>query len=163
MLSYKEYSVKQFLLSPNQFGVPNSRLRFYLLARKLKFAITENKINTNDLNTIDNNIEPKDNIMTSPDFFINEGIISKETTYLPKLQEYLNYDINEETSKKDFLIPIHILNKESTFAIDIVTIESSNTNCFTKGYGKFIKGTGSTLLLDKNILYVKKYDNNFIE
>ncbi|KAK0456781.1 DNA methyltransferase ZMET4 [Armillaria borealis] len=29
-----EYSVREFLLTPLQFGIPNSRLRYYLLARK---------------------------------------------------------------------------------------------------------------------------------
>lgn len=35
------YSYQEFLLSPNQFGVPNSRLRYYLLAKKnaLLFAM----------------------------------------------------------------------------------------------------------------------------
>lgn len=28
------YSYQQFLLTPNQFGIPNSRLRYYLLARR---------------------------------------------------------------------------------------------------------------------------------
>ena len=34
MLESVGYSYQEFLLSPNQFGVPNSRLRYYLLARK---------------------------------------------------------------------------------------------------------------------------------
>ena len=35
------YTIQEFLLSPIQFGIPNSRLRFYLLAKKkpLKFAL----------------------------------------------------------------------------------------------------------------------------
>ena len=34
------YTVQEFLLSPSQFGIPNSRLRFYLLAKRkpLRFA-----------------------------------------------------------------------------------------------------------------------------
>ena len=35
------YTVQEFLLNPNQFGIPNSRLRYYLLAKKkpLQFAL----------------------------------------------------------------------------------------------------------------------------
>ena len=41
MLQRVGYSYQEFLLSPNQFGVPNSRLRYYLLAKKkpLAFAL----------------------------------------------------------------------------------------------------------------------------
>ena len=35
------YTYQEFVLSPNQFGVPNSRLRYYLLAKRkpLHFAL----------------------------------------------------------------------------------------------------------------------------
>ncbi|KAK0207955.1 S-adenosyl-L-methionine-dependent methyltransferase [Desarmillaria ectypa] len=32
------YSVREFLLTPLQFGIPNSRLRYYLLARRMPWA-----------------------------------------------------------------------------------------------------------------------------
>ena len=39
------YVVQEFLLNPNQFGIPNSRLRYYLLAKKkpMQFAISFHK------------------------------------------------------------------------------------------------------------------------
>lgn len=50
ILKSLEYSVREFLLSPSQFGVPNSRLRFYLLAKRkpLQFSdrISEWELNT---------------------------------------------------------------------------------------------------------------------
>lgn len=33
-LSSRNYVVRQFLLSPDQFGIPNSRLRFFLIATR---------------------------------------------------------------------------------------------------------------------------------
>ena len=40
ILKSLDYNIREFLLSPNQFGIPNSRLRFYLLAKRkpLQFA-----------------------------------------------------------------------------------------------------------------------------
>ncbi|KAG7450810.1 S-adenosyl-L-methionine-dependent methyltransferase [Guyanagaster necrorhizus] len=37
-LARMEYSVREFLLTPLQFGIPNSRLRYYLLARREPWA-----------------------------------------------------------------------------------------------------------------------------
>jgi len=34
------YKFQEFLLSPMQFGIPNSRLRFYLLAKRSPFSLT---------------------------------------------------------------------------------------------------------------------------
>lgn len=34
VLKSLEYSVREYLLSPSQFGIPNSRLRYYLLAKR---------------------------------------------------------------------------------------------------------------------------------
>ncbi|XP_031572379.1 tRNA (cytosine(38)-C(5))-methyltransferase-like [Actinia tenebrosa] len=33
-LKEKDYTYQEFLLSPNQFGIPNSRLRYYMLAKR---------------------------------------------------------------------------------------------------------------------------------
>ena len=48
------YSYQEFLLSPSQFGVPNSRLRYYLLAKKrpLMFALEPVKQPSNDGNAL---------------------------------------------------------------------------------------------------------------
>ena len=36
ILNKKNYSFLQFLLSPIQFNIPNKRLRFYLIASRIK-------------------------------------------------------------------------------------------------------------------------------
>ena len=42
----KKYFFLQFLLSPNDFNIPNSRLRFYLIASRInKFNISEEYLN----------------------------------------------------------------------------------------------------------------------
>lgn len=38
------YSVVEFLLTPLQFGIPNSRHRYYLLARRTPFSETSGQI-----------------------------------------------------------------------------------------------------------------------
>ena len=50
ILLQKEFSFLQFLLSPTQFNIPNSRLRFYLIASKIKkFNVIDY---VNDINKI---------------------------------------------------------------------------------------------------------------
>jgi tRNA (cytosine38-C5)-methyltransferase len=44
-----------------------------------------------------------------------------------------------------YLVPESILQKPSSWCFDIVTADSLHTACFTKGYGRYIKGTGSIL------------------
>ena len=54
MLQRVGYSYQEFLLSPNQFGVPNSRLRYYLLAKKkpLAFALRLAKQPSSDVHAL---------------------------------------------------------------------------------------------------------------
>ena len=57
ILNNKKYYFLQFLFSPNDFGVPNSRLRFYLIASKIKkFQIQEEYLNNIDKIIKDKNI-----------------------------------------------------------------------------------------------------------
>ena len=45
-----------------------------------------------------------------------------------------------------FLVPDSVLMKSSSLCFDIVTPTDTHTSCFTKGYTRYIKGTGSILL-----------------
>jgi tRNA (cytosine38-C5)-methyltransferase len=132
----RNYKFNQFLLSPNQIGVPNSRSRYYLLARdsqEKEFIFKE-----------------EEEIITSPEIFVKLNLLKQEDLTPASLGKIFDFSDH----KKDFLIDEKILSNESSSSIDIVTFESNQTCCFTKGYSKLLKGSGSVLLLDQSLYKV---------
>ena len=140
------YNINQFLLSPNQIGVPNSRPRFYLLGR-----ISDEKP---FLLNYDENNNYIDDIVYSPEIFGKLEIINS-TNYTATINSFLEYNQEDEVLKKDFYISEKILKKDTSPALDIVTLESNTTTCFTKGYGKLLKGSGSVFITDCSLYTVK--------
>lgn len=160
-----EYSVQEFLLSPNQFGVPNSRLRFYLLAKRkpLQFSLNLNEEDRTD--SVSDSISSKP-IPSSPSTnaeqlikFVSErkvqklGLISETTPpeavdpcvpseYGSQISSYLLPLSDDEISS--YLVPDRILQKYA-IAMDIVQPSSTHSCCFTKAYGNYALGTGSVL------------------
>jgi tRNA (cytosine38-C5)-methyltransferase len=130
ILNKKNYDYLQFLINSKEFNIPNSRLRYYIIANKNQKFKYNNKNdiieNWNEFNKINNN------------------------NNIPTIKEYLNYSTLIESDLKDFYLPKNLLSKESSIAMDIVTLNDNSTICFTKNYTKLIKGTGSVLLIDND-------------
>ena len=139
LLNNKKYNFLQFLLSPIQFNIPNSRLRFYLTASKIKNFSVNNYVNNENKIIQDLDLLFKDKIIES----IN-------------IRNFINFDEKNdyELNKKHYLSK-SILDKKSCLSMDIALLENKSTNCFTKNYSRLFKGTGSILLVDS-----KKYENN---
>ena len=135
ILSQKNFSYIQFLLSPVQFNIPNSRLRFYLIASKIK------KFNINEY-TNNPNIFIKD-----PNIIFKDKILIKTD-----IKTFLNLEINDDNIKnKEYYLTKDILEKKNCLSMDIALLGNYSTNCFTKGYTKLFKGTGSILLINDNL------------
>lgn len=49
--------------------------------------------------------------------------------------------------QQQLLIPSDVLAKQSSWCIDIATVDDTSTSCFTKSYSRYYKGTGSVLLM----------------
>ena len=126
ILNKKNYDYIQFLINSKEFNVPNSRLRYYIIANKNK------KFKNNNKNVIVENWNEFNNINNKT---------------IPTIKEYLNYSPMIESELKDFYISKNILSKESSIAMDIVTLNDNSTICFTKNYTKLMKGSGSILLI----------------
>ena len=113
-LQEAKYEYQEFLLSPSQIGVPNTRYRYYCLARKcVKFTFKQNEI------LLD---------------FPSEKVFPK----IPTIMEFLKFD--DETNYT--LLSDNLLEKRAK-VLDIVCAESRNTSCFTKAYTHYTEGTGS--------------------
>ncbi|XP_029174580.1 tRNA (cytosine(38)-C(5))-methyltransferase [Nylanderia fulva] len=130
------YDYRELILSPCQFGVPNSRNRYYLLAKRksLKFSFVQPSLK-DDLSSKLIKLLPKSkhSILAEKNGKIN----SKSGRMCYTLDNILE---NVEESK--YLLPTKLLQKRA-WVLDIRTSENSGSCCFTKGYGHYAEGTGS--------------------
>nr|BAW19576.1 DNA (cytosine-5-)-methyltransferase 2 [Gnatocerus cornutus] len=105
---------QEFILSPNQIGVPNSRHRYYCVAKKgpEKFSFEVGALKTE-----------------LPSW-------SQEICY--PISDILNSSENLEP----YYLEDKILRKYAKI-LDICHSNSKNSCCFTKAYGRYLEGTGS--------------------
>ncbi|KRT83678.1 hypothetical protein AMK59_3485, partial [Oryctes borbonicus] len=114
-LERSQYIYQEFILSPHQFGIPNTRHRYYCLAKKLprKFSFE---------------VGP-----------IEESIKLFNTSNQPSsISQFLENNVDVLL----YLLPEKVLRKYPTI-LDICFPHSERSCCFTKAYGKYIEGTGS--------------------
>lgn len=144
LLNQNCFIYQEFMLTPLEFAIPNSRLRYYLLAKKkpLEFCFP-----------IENNIMGKLPEL-KPEVEI-EVCKLRRKYYTPSNDEAECYKIGLIVDKKaSNTIPDKILQKYGML-LDIVTSESKKSCCFTKGYGHFVEGTGS-VFSPKNDHYINE-------
>lgn len=115
-----QYHVAEFLINSNQLGIPNSRLRYYLLARLQPFPEAVQSV-------LDDN---QDFLSSIPGFELP----------LPTkpLSEYL------EAEPPGYELSDKFLSKWG-WVLDLVTPSSTRSCCFTKGYSVKAEGSGSVL------------------
>ncbi|KAH8255647.1 hypothetical protein KR038_007875 [Drosophila bunnanda] len=105
---------REFILTPTQFNVPNTRHRYYCIARRDQaFSFPGGKIWEQ---------VPFDIIPEQP---------------LSRISE-----IVEENVPSEFLVPDDVLSKR-VLVMDIIHPAQSRSMCFTKGYTHYTEGTGS--------------------
>ncbi|CAF1350778.1 unnamed protein product [Adineta steineri] len=155
-LQSNNYSYEQYLLSPIQFGIPNSRLRYYLIAKQ-----QENSIDTYSsiIHTRISNFE-KLLIKLHEQFPLKTSLSSEENLVQNRNDQITDQcshsseiliDSNQSMFINDFLVS----NENSEFELDekqlkrglnvcdIITCYAKRSFCFTKSYGKYFEGTGS--------------------
>ena len=164
ILQSLEYDVREFLLSPNQFGIPNSRLRYYLLAKRkpLQFAplTLEQDAKSESVGDSDSSASSLSGPWTHAESLMkfvlphrsqhvvdsqaspSESARDSSRQYDAQISSYLLSLSDEELSS--LLVPDKILQKYA-IATDIVRPTSTHSCCFTKAYGNYALGTGSIL------------------
>merc|ERR1712156_1156918 len=118
------FKYQEFLLCPKQLGMPNSRLRYYLIASKSEHFHQGNQI-ISDVSSIDTQIIK---MFQRTETNLESYILNKDDPF----------DINQ------VLVDGKVLEKHAE-VLDIVQAESVKSCCFTKSYGKYAEGTGSVL------------------
>ncbi|XP_050070477.1 tRNA (cytosine(38)-C(5))-methyltransferase [Anopheles maculipalpis] len=106
---------QEYILSPHQFGVPNTRHRYYCIAKRkgMDFKRKSEEII----------LQPKEQHTTNE---TNIGMIVEKN-----LEELEPYELKSAALLKH--LPL----------MDVCTPESSNSMCFTKAYTHYAEGTGS--------------------
>ncbi|KIY52972.1 S-adenosyl-L-methionine-dependent methyltransferase [Fistulina hepatica ATCC 64428] len=125
------YNVAEFLLSPLQFGTPNSRQRYYLLAKFGPWASSP----TNP--GILTHIPPQEADQDPQDVSVRD------------LRMYLDDDTPANDLER-YLVPDKILEKWGRL-FDIVVPSSLRTCCFTRGYTRLVERAGSIIQMDESL------------
>jgi tRNA (cytosine38-C5)-methyltransferase len=112
------YSVEEFLLSPTQVGIPNSRLRYYLLAT---LSMNQNQNSSTSASSSVRTQFPDDGST-------DEDLKSKEQTR--PILDYLDVSVKEEGDL--FSVPPKVLAKWGRL-FDIVKPGDRRSCCFTRG------------------------------
>ncbi|XP_046467586.1 tRNA (cytosine(38)-C(5))-methyltransferase [Neodiprion pinetum] len=125
------FNYKEFLLSPCQFGIPNTRQRYYMIAKRkeLQFFFTDPSLTK---------------------FYPKE--LLEDVKDAKRILNILEDNIDEN----NYLISTKILAKHAG-VLDIRTAASTKSCCFTKAYGRYAEGTGSVFCPMSEELVSEKY------
>ena len=151
------YAIQQFQLQPTQVGLPNDRPRYYCV------AVLQSRLDTNIDPTKDLWIRPNTSNTTPNAPFVCRtslkecGIFpaaSLDPDQLPQLGSFLDDDnamgdsaTSSANPHRRLRLSKALLQKPAAWCLDIVTRDCRRTSCFTSSYGKYLKGTGSVVLV----------------
>ncbi|XP_029313642.1 LOW QUALITY PROTEIN: tRNA (cytosine(38)-C(5))-methyltransferase [Cottoperca gobio] len=155
------YTFQEVMVSPTSVGIPNSRLRYFLIA---KISTENSNIQSSKiLEAFPHSAEPPTVLSLprpgtcQPEEEMQEGrvLYKLETTTdaerkmrqnndlsLRLVQDFLEPQI--EVNMEHYLLPPKTLLRYALL-LDIVRPTCRRSVCFTKGYGRYVEGTGSVL------------------
>lgn len=133
-----EFHFREFLISPKQIGIPNSRLRYYMIARLEKDFVSIP-------NTLIDSIADAELEFDCP---VCRRSLSTIMVAKGDAQEVDSCNQVLESFLCQNIAPCFYLSEKQlkyTQGLDIVRSGSRNTCCFTKGYAHLLLGSGSVL------------------
>ncbi|OSD05632.1 S-adenosyl-L-methionine-dependent methyltransferase [Trametes coccinea BRFM310] len=143
------YSTIELLITPLQFGIPNSRLRYYLLAKHgpESFAGTDGAEDR-----VWRHIPGR-----GADWVDTRAQSGEEATdaAVAPVRAYLDEDSG--TEPPPHAIPDKVLEKWGRL-FDIVLPSSRRTCCFTRGYTKLVERAGSVLQMNEDLDTTTTFD-----
>lgn len=133
-LSLAGFYYQEFILSPSQFGVPNTRYRYYCIARRCKeFSFKSSEI-----------------LLVIP---LTANDESADNNYGLEIADYIMTTENDT----EMLVPDKILSRYA-WQFDIVCPTSRNSICFTKAYTHYVEGTGSIFCPYDKVMVQQTFD-----
>ncbi|KAK9953112.1 hypothetical protein ABG768_017135 [Culter alburnus] len=156
-----DYSFQEFLISPTSLGIPNSRLRYFLIAKRppgsFSFPTSAEIIEGFPTSEPPDSLAVPHNRPTPPESerektgtiifkLETEQELEKKRNQdkqetVQRLQDFLQ---KEEEDMDQYLLPPKTLLRYALL-MDVVQPSSRRSVCFTKGYGHYVEGTGSVL------------------
>lgn len=173
ILSSMNYQYLQYHLTPTQFGVPNARPRYYLIASRVPAVGELDSVSSVASSTVvDSFFAPK---VHSSLLHTSNVTATETTTVITPLANYLCLDMTAKETE-ELTVPESVVSKSASWCFDIIPCPSPTANnnplgsnnhsdrigdggatgaadtavaaCFTKAYSRYIRGAGSVLLID---------------
>ncbi|KAF5382814.1 hypothetical protein D9757_007279 [Collybiopsis confluens] len=148
------YTTAEFLLTPLQFSIPNSRLRYYLLAKTAPFAFPPSIQPGVTYRSI-----PLDggqsNSWVDPREDPGSGSLDDADTTLP-IRHYLDSDLNDN-GPHPHSVPDKVLEKWGRL-FDIALPFDKRTCCFTRGYTRLVARAGSIIQMNQSLDTTQTFD-----
>jgi len=147
MLEKLNFSFQEFLLTPTQFGIPNSRLRYYLIAKRplLNFHFDTTQQVEKELPA-----HCHCSTTTAPPCF------SVPVPAMKPLSDYL-IDYSAD-SLSDWMVADKFF--RHIWVMDLVDNSSTTCCCFTKRYGRHVDGAGSIIRTNKTHVDLNDVDSS---
>lgn len=154
-----DYSFQEFLISPTSLGIPNSRLRYFLIAKRapetFSFPVSTEIIEGFPMSESTDGLSVPHDHPTSSASEREKTIMFKLETEedlerkrkqnsRESVRRLLDFLQEEEEDMEPYLLPPKTLLRYA-LVMDIVQPSSRRSVCFTKGYGHYVEGTGSVL------------------
>lgn len=147
-LQNSKFNYKECILSPCDFGVPNSRRRYFLIAKKNNLAscyshLSESRISCREILTI----------LADSEHY--KKMKMKYCQYSGECPP-LSYIIEDNLSVEKNLIDSQLVKRLNV--LDIRTPDSQGSCCFTSAYGRYAEGTGSvyTELMEADVRVIQE-------
>ncbi|KAK2462115.1 hypothetical protein APHAL10511_006578 [Amanita phalloides] len=130
-LSSLDYRTLELLITPIQFHIPNSRLRYYLLAKRQPLRFENDPDGGKLWRCIPRRCDTVD---------------EEASMHIYELRRYLDDQIDEQ----QYRIPDRVLRKWGRL-FDIVLPSERRTCCFTRGYTQLVERAGSILQMNEEL------------
>ncbi|KAH9921306.1 S-adenosyl-L-methionine-dependent methyltransferase [Fomitopsis serialis] len=155
-LSCLGYNVVELLLTPLQFGIPNSRLRYYLLAKAkpLKFANVQDATHAVWRHIPGQGADWVDSRLCTGS---REEVVDDQVAHsIAEIRQYLDPPI-EDGRSHPCAVPDRVLEKWGRL-FDIILPSARRSCCFTRGYSKMAERSGSVLQLNEELDTTSVFD-----
>ncbi|KAF9176930.1 tRNA (cytosine-5-)-methyltransferase [Haplosporangium sp. Z 767] len=141
------YVFRECLLAPYNFGVPNDRLRYFIMAR-LRSSFDQTASSTHTPGEATQLFVPDDEIIYTSwplPAFVEEPKkqIEQYPFKIPEIRHFLDPD---ESLAKDYMLSRQLILERPNFRFDILRPSSTRSSCFTKAYGSHHVASGGGLL-----------------
>ena len=145
VLNSLDFQCQELMLTPTQFGIPNSRLRYYLLAKRrpLSFCFEISHQLIKDVPCC----ATKQSNSEASCIHRQCAQCSIPSSVMLSLRDFVEYTASSDHLHQ-YAVPVALY--KHFWTMDIVTPQATHSCCFTKRYGRHLEGAGSVLQMSSS-------------